>query len=844
MKPSHLEPAQLPPAGIEGLRPEWSRLVTVPTTDSVGRTWHILDNQVEHPRITLLCVHGNPSWSYLWRTLLEYAPSDVRVIAVDQLDMGFSERTGRVRRLQTRVDDLSELTAELGIDGPVVTVAHDWGGPISLGWAIRHLDQLTGVILLNTAVSQPEGSAVPTLIRIARSPLVLAPLTVLTGGFITGALAMSKPQPAAGIRKGFHAPYQSAKRREAIGEFVKDIPLKPSHPSADALDVVAKGLDVLADVPALLLWGPRDKVFSDLYLHDLEARLPHADVHRFGGASHFVSEDADVVTPIFDWLDSNRASRTDGLVDGAVVEVSAEPAAERPAVVEMGGGKTVTFGDLRDRVDQTAVGLLKAGVEPGDRVALMIPPGVDLSVALYGCWRMGAVAVLVDAGLGPKGMSGALAAANPDHFIGVTKALVASRILGWPGRRFSVRPLGIFKRLLRVVTSLDELAEAEGVSPSLPASSDQAFLVFTSGSTGPSKGVKYTFGQAHAGRTLIIEKYKITSSDCLVAAFAPFAVYGPSMGVTSIVPDMDVTAPGTLTAVALGDAVVAGSATLVFASPAALGNVIKTSGALTEAHKGAFSNVRVLLSAGAPIRPSMLRSASDLFPNASAHTPYGMTECLPVAEISLTDIEGVSGGDGACVGEPLDGIDVQIDALDHFGIASGQLSHAPGVLGEVVVRANHARSGYERLWHTTHLASQPKGSHRTGDVGHLDAQGRLWIGGRMGDVITTAHGVVLPVRIEQAIEGLPGSDMVAVVGVGPVGTQQVVAVIQTPTVRRPALADLDHHSNARSVAGVDLAAVLLVPELPVDRRHNSKMDRPRVAAWATAALSGGRIPKL
>ncbi len=152
--------------------------------------------------------------------------------------------------------------------------------------------------------------------------------------------------------------------------------------------------------------------------------------------------------------------------------------------------------------------------------------------------------------------------------------------------------------------------------------------------------------------------YEITTDDRLVAAFAPFALYGPGAGVSSVVPRMDVGAPRTLTATALGDAAVAVDATLVFASPAALANVVRTAAALTEAHHAAFANVRLLLSAGAPVRPALLRAAAELFPRASVHTPYGMTECLPVSTISLSEIEEASGGDGVCVGRPAAGVDV------------------------------------------------------------------------------------------------------------------------------------------------------------------------------------------
>ena len=153
-------PASGPPAGLPGLDPAWSRLVDIVDADGRTRTFHLLDSWAGpgEPIGTLLCVHGNPTWSYLWRRLLAAAPHGWRVVAPDQLGMGYSERIEKPRVLAERVDDLGRLTDALGITGPVVTVAHDWGGIVSLGWAARHREQLRGVVLTNTAVHQPDGS--------------------------------------------------------------------------------------------------------------------------------------------------------------------------------------------------------------------------------------------------------------------------------------------------------------------------------------------------------------------------------------------------------------------------------------------------------------------------------------------------------------------------------------------------------------------------------------------------------------------------------------------------------------------------------------------------------------
>ncbi|NNE12146.1 MAG: alpha/beta fold hydrolase [Ilumatobacter sp.] len=837
-------PATAPPPGLHGLDPTWSRLTTWTDAAGVERTSHVLDawpgrGIADEPELTLLCVHGNPSWSYLFRSLVERGASgSVRVVAVDHLDMGFSERTGTTRRLAQRIDDLGRLTEALGLTGPVVTVAHDWGGPISLGWALAHRDQLQGVVLMNTAVHQPAGASAPTVIRIARSRPLLSLGTTATTAFIRGAFELGDTRPPAEVREGFLAPYRSADRRHAIADFVADIPLEDDHPSAATLDEIADGLGDLADVPALLLWGAADKVFSDLYLHDLEARLPHADVHRYPTAGHFVSEDRDTTTVIVDWVASRvgrspSVARSERPAETSTLIRSFRDLGDRAAIVEMDGdGAAVDYTSFGERVDRTARALVAADVEPGDRVALMIPPGIDLAATLMACWRAGATVVLVDSGLGAKGMHHAVRAANPDVIIGIRKALAAAKMMRWPGRRLSLADVQNHARAIVAST------------PMIARANDLAAVVFTSGATGPSKGVRYTHGQVAAQRDAIAELYDITTDDRLVAAFAPFALYGPLLGITSVVPDMDVAAPGTLTAAALGDAVARIDASLVFASPAALVNVVATRDELTAGHRSAFERVRLVMSAGAPVRAELLRSARELFPNARLCTPYGMTECLPVANIDLDELDALPGEhtDGVCVGRPLPSVEVAIRPFDELGRPTRELTTEAGSAGEIVVRALHQRDGYDRLWHTEHLASEPAGWHATGDVGRLDGDGRLWVGGRTGHVIATAHGVLTPVGLEQSAESVDGVAFAAAVGVGPVGTHVVAIVVEPDEPLRSArLASLELHDRIRDLVDAPVAAVFEVPALPVDRRHNSKVDRGLLAEWAADVLAGGRI---
>ena len=881
-----------------GVDPAWSRSIDVTSTSAVDapgitRRWHILDNGAQLARRgltpigTLLCVHGNPTWSYLWRTLLSAGSNPAhpwRVVAVDQLDMGFSERTGTFRRLQDRINDLGDLSDALELQGPVTTVGHDWGGVISLGWALAHQEQLAGVVLTNTAVHQPSGSPIPPALRLALHPAVHRWGTTTSDAFLRVTHSLAHPPLAADVRKAYMAPYRGVQRRAGVGNFVADIPVDATHPSFPALQSIAEGLHGLK-VPALMMWGPRDPIFSDRYLKDLIDRLPHSDVHRFEGAGHLVAEDRDIASPLFQWLGANEPtpSSHSSLPDpgqqsaegngpplfrpfwDSVDVLATGTASAETAVAEMGPDGTVsrslTWHQLHRNILDLEAGLRDMGVGKGSRVSLMVPPGVDLTVTLYACLRLGAVVVVADAGLGTKGLSRAVKGATADFIVGIDKALLAASLLGWPGRRISVRDLpAVRRRTFGVETSLDALMRRGAARPAAqsPESSDPdapAAVLFTSGSTGPAKGVLYSHRQLTAMRDTVAGTFGIKEGSRLVAGFAPFALLGPALGAVSVTPDMDVTAPRTLTARALADAVTAIDATVVFAAPAALHNVVATGDALDETGRAALGRVSLLLSAGAPVPEPLLVDVQKILPGASLHTPYGMTEALPVTDISLEEIQAAEAeaaagsvpgaGNGVCVGTPVQGARLAIIPLEADGTASGSVPvTSPGVTGEILVSAPHVKEAYDRLWLTQQVSVNPAGWHRTGDVGHFDAVGRLWVEGRLAHVVTAPGAVVTPVGAEQAIERLDSIRLAAIVGVGPAGTQAVAAVVETvPPVRKagPATPQLAGHvRRAAHDAGVQVSAVLAVPAQPTDIRHNAKIDRARLARWASRVLAGGR----
>jgi len=443
-------------------------------------------------------------------------------------------------------------------------------------------------------------------------------------------------------------------------------------------------------------------------------------------------------------------------------------------------------------------------------------------------------------------MRRALRGAHIDHVIAIPAGLALARTLAIPGMRVRAGDSARWDRLAD--TSLHGLERLAGdaslaITPQVDPASD-ALVAFTSGATGPAKGVVYTHRRLLALRDVLREHYGIDRDDSLVAAFAPWSALGPMLGTASALPDMDLRRASSLTAQALAEATASVRGTLVWASPAALRGVASTSDRLTPSDMTALSSFRLIRSAGAPVPAQLLADVALLAPHAQARPPYGMTEALPVSDISLEGILDAPQGEGVCVGLPVAGAHVAIAPLDSLGVPASECETITDKTGEICVRGDHIKDRYDSLW-ATQSATMLRGWHRTGDVGHLDDDGRLWVEGRLAHVIATASGPRTPVGPEQRAERLPGVVQAACVGVGPAGAAVLVmVVVPTRAPRRDGLADMALTAAVRDAVGHDVAAVLVVRALPVDIRHQSKIDRTAISRWAERVLAGGRVGRL
>jgi haloalkane dehalogenase len=258
-----------------------------------GVRLHYIDEGDGDP---VVMVHGNPTWSYYFRSLIAELRHDHRVIAPDHVGCGLSDKPGDEQydyRLSRRVDDLGALLEHLGIRGRITLVLHDWGGMIGMAYAHRHPERIGRIVVMNTAAFRmPAGKKIPWQIGIIRNtflgPLLARGLNLFSAGLVRWCVTR---RLSAEERAGYLAPYRTWRDRIAVLRFIQDIPLTPSDPSYEIVRGVEEGLSRFADVPMLICWGMRDFVFDETFLAGWTERFPRAEVHRFEKAHHLVLED-------------------------------------------------------------------------------------------------------------------------------------------------------------------------------------------------------------------------------------------------------------------------------------------------------------------------------------------------------------------------------------------------------------------------------------------------------------------------------------------------------------------------------------------------------------------------
>ena len=526
---------------------------------------------------------------------------------------------------------------------------------------------------------------------------------------------------------------------------------------------------------------------------------------------------------------------------------------------------TLSFAGLDAEVDAWVAKLSARGVQRGDRVLVMVRQGLPLIAAAFALFKLGAVPVIIDPGMGRGSFLTCVARSRPRVLLGIPLAQLMSHVFRSAFRSVEIRVWVSGSPTAQLLGSVGSplVGGPPPARPQGPAlqccaatATDLAAILFTSGSTGAPKGVCYEHGMFDAQVRLVRDTYGIQPGEVDLPMLPIFALFNPALGMTTIVPELDPSRPATVDPEKIVRAIQQEQVTNSFGSPTLWRKISR----YCLANNLTLPSVKRVLMAGAAVPPSLFADLQKILPNGTAYSPYGATESLPVASIAAREVlddtaAKTAAGAGTCVGRPVREMEIKIIAVNDGPIAalSDARELSVGEIGEIIVRGPVVTTTYDELPEATALAkisgpqpstlnAQPGGSaavwHRMGDLGYLDAQGRLWFCGRKAERVETREGPRYTEQVEPIFNAHPSVARSALIGIGHDGRRPAIVVqpvsrevVATPSLRRKLVRELralgaEHpHTDCVRLA-------YLHPHLPVDVRHNAKIHRLALARWA------------
>lgn len=515
-------------------------------------------------------------------------------------------------------------------------------------------------------------------------------------------------------------------------------------------------------------------------------------------------------------------------------------------VVKHGRGyKRFSFRELHENSSRYANVMASRGVRKGDRVMLMVRPSMEFVCLTFALFQLGAVVILIDPGMGYKNLLRCIGSVQPRVFVGIGRAQLFRRIFARPFQTIRTS-IWVGKAPWPFASSIQRLAANASADFTMvsTAADDLAAIIFTTGSTGPPKGVRYTHSIFSAQLAHIRNYYRITSYDRDQPAFPLFALFSTALGACAVIPDMDPTRPARVDPQKFIKTIRDHDVTYSFGSPA-IWNVVSR----YCLDQGITLGVKKVLMAGAPVSGELVERVQRIIaPDGEIFTPYGATESLPIASISGREIVAETWprtrrGKGTCVGSPLPGIDIRIMEPVEGAVAdSGGIRELDtGEIGEIIVQGDVVTRAYDHNEKENRLAKILDGDgfwHRMGDMGYKDSKGRIWFCGRKAHRVPTAQGVLYTIPCEAIFNEHPRVFRSALVGVGK-GPHLTPVVIVEPNGsvadEKTLFSELAELARANELTR-DIRHFLVHPSFPVDIRHNAKIFREKLAVWAAEQL--------
>jgi len=491
---------------------------------------------------------------------------------------------------------------------------------------------------------------------------------------------------------------------------------------------------------------------------------------------------------------------------------------------------TYTYGDLYRLVAQYQAGLKRQGYRKGDRIIILLPVTVEIYALILAIWSLGAVAVFLDPGIGMAKIITALQDSQAKAIVSIERLLKFRWLLPplWFKDKYCADGDGLF---LKPITDLkDSTATRFSVEPLQPQ--DNVLITYTGGTTGRAKGADRNARNMYNQFVVIRDTWAFGHEQTDFPSFPMFGLINICLGVKTVVPAVDFAKVGEQSSATIVSQIQQHQVTRMSGAPRFVGKLTE----YAYANNIVLPSLQHMALGGAPITPELARKMLQVFPNADIKMVYGSTEVAPIAFVDLPDLIAAE-GQGGIVGAPIPELDVRIVQLEDIHPAFDERGPTPfevaaGEVGEIIIKGPHVVQSYvapsylirgkrdnTQANQSTKIAdSDGRKWHRTGDMGYFDPQGRLWLTGRKADVIQYGERVIHPYPIEQQLDSIPQVRRSAIIQLADQSSLKIAIEPGEqfqPNLLEPVLIALN----------LQEAAIHIVHSIPVDDRHNSKIDR-------------------